>query len=200
MPLCARSETHATAAKCVVVPMCVLLVLGPIAVQRCWFPIAHPSDSTGQRSRESLGRLDGTSHGELDLLVDLAGQAPGLIAGPHEVRFLVTALRRAVPRQSWGVSQHFDRAGEEQHCSIRNVHAWRFRSRPPARPALPDGGIGAGRCGRVPGESRECCAKGRPFSCQVDSLRLVGKGDSHIDVEPGWAVANKIPPINPRAE
>ncbi len=73
-----------------------MLALGGAAVQRCRFPVVHPSDSTGQGSSQSLGRVDGASHGELDLLVDLAGQAPGLILGPHEVRFLI-ALRGAVP-------------------------------------------------------------------------------------------------------
>jgi len=66
-----------------------MLALGGVAVQRCRFPVVHPSDSTGQGSSQSLGRVDGASHGELDLLVDLARQAPGLILGPHEVRFLI---------------------------------------------------------------------------------------------------------------
>jgi hypothetical protein len=82
----------------------VMLVLGRVAVQGCWVPVMNSSDSTGQGSSQSLGRVDGTSHGELDLLVDLAGQAPGLILGPHEVRFLV-ALRRAVPSQMRRVSE-----------------------------------------------------------------------------------------------
>ena len=59
-----------------------MLALGGVAVQRCRFPVVHPSDSTGQGSSQSLGRVDGASHGELDLLVDLAGQAPGLILVP----------------------------------------------------------------------------------------------------------------------
>jgi hypothetical protein len=106
-----------------------MLVLGRVAVQRCWVPVVNPSDSTGQGSSQSLGRVYGTSHRELDLLVDLAGQAPGLILWPHEVRFLITALRRAVPSQSRRVSEYSDRAGEQQYRSIRNLHSWRFRSR-----------------------------------------------------------------------
>jgi hypothetical protein len=49
-----------------------MLALGGVAVQRCRFPVVHPSDSTGQGSSQSF-----------------AGQAPGLILGPHEVRFLI---------------------------------------------------------------------------------------------------------------
>jgi hypothetical protein len=89
-----------------------MLALGGVAVQRCRFPVVHRSDSTGQGSSKSLGRVEGASHGELDLLVDLAGQAPGLILGPHEVRFLIAALHGAVPSQSWCVSEYSDRTGE----------------------------------------------------------------------------------------
>jgi len=172
-----------------------MLALGGVAVQRCRFPVVHPSDSTGQGSSQSLGRVDGASHGELDLLVDLAGQAPGLILGPHEVRFLI-ALRGAVPSQSWCVSEYADRAGEQQHRSMRNRHSWRLRRRDPAYPALPYRRIPTGTRGRVGGESRQCYAKGRLFSCRIDTIRILGKGDTHIHVEAWWAVPNKVPPIN----
>ena len=99
-----------------------MLALGGVAVQRCRFPVVDPSDRTGQGSIQSLGRVEGATHGELDLLVDLAGQAPGLILGPHEVRFLI-ALRGAVLRQSGCVSECSDRAGEQQHHSLRNLHS-----------------------------------------------------------------------------
>ena len=69
-----------------------MLALGRVAVQRSRFPVAHSSDSARQGSGQSLGRVAGTTHSELDLLVDLAGQAPGLILRPHEVRFLCDAL------------------------------------------------------------------------------------------------------------
>jgi hypothetical protein len=172
-----------------------MLVLGAVAVQRCRFPVVHPSYSTGQGSSQSLGRVDGASNGELDLLVDLAGQAPGLILGPHEVRFLIAALRGAVPSQSWCVSEYSDGAGEQQHRSMRNLHSWRLRIRVPA-PALPYRRIPTGRRGHVGGESRECYAKGRQFSWRVNTIRILGKGDTHIHVEAWWAVPNKIPPIN----
>src|SRR6266516_5270373 len=172
-----------------------MLALGGAAVQRCRFPVVHPSDSTGQGSSQSLGRVEGASHGELALLVDLAGQAPGLILGPYEVRFLI-ALRGAVPSQSWCASEYSDRTGEEQHRSMRNLHSWRRRSRVPAYPALPYRRIPAGRRGRVGGESRECYAKGRLFSCRIDTIRVLGKGDTRIHVEAWWAVPNKVPPIN----
>jgi hypothetical protein len=171
-------------------------LLGGIAVQRCRVPVVNPSDSTGQGSSQSSGCVDGTSHGELDFLVDLASQAPGLILGPHEVRFLIV-LRRAVPGQGWRVSEYSDRSGEQQHRSMRDRHSWRFGRRFPA-PALPDRRVCAGGRGRVGSEGRECLAKGRIFSC--DTITILGKGDAHIHVEARWAVANKIPPINIRPE
>ena len=172
-----------------------MLALGGVAVQRCRFPVVHPSDSTGQGSSQSLGSVDGASHAELDLLVDLAGQAPGLILGSHEVRFLIAALRGAVPSQSWCVPESFNGAGEQQHRSIGNLHSGRPRS-PLRAPALPDRRIPGGRRGRVGGESRECYAKGRLFSWRVNTIRILGKGDTHIHIEAWWAVPNKIPPIN----
>jgi hypothetical protein len=116
-----------------------VLALVPLAVQGSRLPVAHSSNSTRQGSSQSLGRVDGASHGELDLLVDLAGQAPGLILGPHEVRFLIAALRGTVPSQSWCVSECFDRAGEQQHGSIGNLHPRRLRSqiRGPSPPRSP---------------------------------------------------------------
>ena len=164
--------------------------LGGVAVQRSRIPVVNPSDSTGQGPSQSLGSLDGTAHGELDFLVDLAGQAPGLILGPHEVRFLI-ALRRAVPSQVRRVSEHSDRSGEQQHRSMRNRHSWRFRRWVPA-PAFPDRRVPAGGRGRVGSEGREGSAKGRIFSFR----RILGEGDTHVHVEAWWAVANKIPPIN----
>ena len=114
-----------------------MLGLGRVAVHRSRFPVTHSSDSSGQNSGQSLGRLAGTTHGELDLLVDLARQTPGLVFRPHEVRFLRDTCCRPVPGQSRCVSERFDRAGEEQHRSIRNLHSRRSRSRRPAYPALP---------------------------------------------------------------
>ncbi len=172
-----------------------MLALGAVAVQRCRFPVVHSSDSTGHGPSQSLGRVDRASHGELDLLVDLACQAPGMILGPHEVRFLIAVLRRAVPSQSWCVSEYSERAGEQQHGSIGNLHSRRLRSRIRA-PALPDRRIPGGRRRRAGGESRQCYAKGRLFSCRVETIRILGNGDTHIHVEAWWAVPNKIPPIN----
>ena len=48
--------------------------VGLVAVHRCCFAVAHPPNRTGQGSIQSLSRSGGTSHGELDLLVDFAGQ------------------------------------------------------------------------------------------------------------------------------
>ena len=126
-----------------------MLGLGRVAVHRSRFPITHSSNSARQGSGQSLGRLHGTTHGEFDLLVDLAGQTPGLILRPREVRFLFDACHRPVPSQGWCVSECFDRAGEEQHHSMRNLHSRRLRSRRPAYPALPYCRIPVGRRGRV---------------------------------------------------
>jgi len=62
-----------------------------------------------------MERIEGAAQGELDLLVDLAGQAPGLILGPDVVRLCLEALRRAVPDERWRVSELVDAAGEEEH-------------------------------------------------------------------------------------
>ena len=70
---------------------------------------------------------------------------------------------------------------------MRNLHSWGLRSRDPAYPALPYRRIRTDRRGRVGGESRECHAKGRLFSCRVDTMRILGKGDTHIHVEAWWA-------------
>ena len=137
-----------------------MLGLGRVAVHRSRFPVAHSPNSAGQGSSQGLGGLRGTAHGELDLLVDLAGQAPGMIVRPHQVRFLSDACCRAVPSQSWRVSERLDRAGEQQHRPMRNLHSRRLRSRRPAHPALPYCRIPVGRRGRVGGEGRECCANG----------------------------------------
>jgi hypothetical protein len=37
---------------------------------------------------------------------------------------------------------------------------------------------------------------GRLFSCRIDTIRILGKGDTHIHVEARWAVPNQVPPIN----
>ena len=126
-----------------------VLGLGRVAVQRSWFPVMRSPDSTRQGSGQCLGRLPGTAHGELDLLVDLAGQAPRLILRPHQVRLLRHPCCRPVPSQSRCVSERFDRAGEQHHRSIRNLHSRRLRRQCPARPALPYGRIPRGRRGRV---------------------------------------------------
>lgn len=178
-----------------VVPMSRCRRSSGIAVQRCRLPVVHRADGTGQGSGQSSGRVDGAAHGELDLLVDLAGQAPGLVLGPHEVRFLI-ALRAAVPSQSGRVSEYSDRAGEQQHRSMRNVHSRRSRGRVPACPALPYRRIPTGGRGGVGREGRECYAKGRLFSCEVDTIRILGKGDTHVHVEAWRAVPHKVPPIN----
>jgi hypothetical protein len=89
-----------------------MLSLGRVAVDRSRFPEVHSSNSAGQVSGQSLGRVAGTTDSELDLLVDLAGKAPGLILRPDELRFLCDALCRAVPSHRWCVSECFDRAGE----------------------------------------------------------------------------------------
>jgi len=123
--------------------------LGRVAVQRSWFPVPRSPDSAGQGSGQCQGRLLGTTHGELDFLIDFAGQTPGLILRPHQVRLLRDARCRPVPSQSWCVSERFDGAGEQQHRPIRNLHSRRVRRQRPARPALPDCRIPRGRRGRV---------------------------------------------------
>ena len=85
-----------------------MLSLGRVAVDRSRFPEVHSPNSAGQVSGQSLGRVAGTTDSELDLLVDLAGKAPGLILRPDELRFLCDALCRAVPSHSWCVSECFD--------------------------------------------------------------------------------------------
>jgi len=50
-----------------------MLGLGRVAVHRSRFPVPHSPDSAWQGSSQSLGRLPGTTDGELDLLVDLTG-------------------------------------------------------------------------------------------------------------------------------
>jgi hypothetical protein len=67
-------------------------MLGRVAVQRSRFPVAHSSDRARQGFSQSLGRVPGTTHRELDLFVDLASQTPGMILRPHEVRFLGDAI------------------------------------------------------------------------------------------------------------
>jgi hypothetical protein len=147
-----------------------MLSLGRVAVERSRFPEQHSPNSALQVSGQSLGRVAGTTDSELDLLVDLAGKAPGLILRPDELRFLYDALCRAVPSHSWCVSECFDRAGEKQHRSMRDLHSRRLRSRRTARPALPDRRIPAVWCGRARRESRECCTNGvdRGFARRVD--------------------------------
>lgn len=176
-----------------------MLELGRIAVHRSRFPVTHSPNSARQGSGQSLGRLPGTAHGELDLLVDLTGQTPGLILRPHQVRFL-RAFRRPAPGQCWCVAECVDRAGEQQHYPIWNLHSRRLRDRDPARPALPYGRIPLRGRRRVRAESRERCLDGidRCFARRVAGIRpgIVEKGDTHIHVEAWWAVPNKIPPVN----
>src|SRR5215475_917420 len=105
-------------------PMSAMLTLGRVAVHGSRFPVAHSSNSARQGVSQSLRRFVGTTHGELDLLVHLAGQTPGLILRPHKVRFLCDVRCGAVPSDSWCVSECVDRAGEEQHGSIGNLHSW----------------------------------------------------------------------------
>ena len=50
-----------------------MLSLGRVAVDRSRFPEVHSPNSARQGSSQSLGRLPGTTDGELDLLVDLTG-------------------------------------------------------------------------------------------------------------------------------
>ena len=181
-----------------------MLRLGRVAVHRSRFPVTRSPDSARQGSRQSLGRLLGTTHGELDLLVNLAGQAPGLILRPHQVRFLPDARGRPVPSQRWCVSQCFDRAGEQQHRPIGNLHARRPRSRWPAYPAFPDGRIPLGRRGRIGAEGGECRANriGWCLTWRVAGIRLgiLGKGDTHVRLKAWRAVPDQIPPINIRPQ
>jgi hypothetical protein len=67
---------------------------------------------------------------------------------------------------------------------------------PGPRPSPPRWPCTAGGRGRVGSEGRECSAKGRIFSCHVGTIRILGKGDTHVHVEAWWAIAHKIPPIN----
>jgi hypothetical protein len=131
-----------------------MLGLGRVAVQRSRFPVTHPPDSARQGSRQSLGRLPRTTHGELDLLVNLAGQAPGLILRPHQVRVLKDARCGPVPGHSRCVSECLDRAGEQQHHPMGDLHPRRLRRQRRACPALPDCRIPLGWRGRVCAENR----------------------------------------------
>ena len=178
--------------------------LGRVAVQRGRFPVPRAPDSAGQGAGQSLGRRRGAAHGELDLLVDVAGQAPGLILRPHKVRVLKDTCRRSVPSQSWCVSEYFDRAGEQQHRPVGNVHSRRLRRQRPARPARPDCGIPLGRRGRVRTEGRQRCADGvgRCSAWRAAGIRpaILGKCDTHIHLKAWRAVPDKIPPINLRSQ
>ena len=157
-------------------------------------------DGARQGSGQSLARLRRTADGELDLLVDLAGQAPGLILWPYQVRCRSAARYRAEPSQSWCVSECFDRAGEQQHRPVGNVYARRPRSRWPAHPALPDSRIPLVRCGREGTEGGECCANGIGWylTWRVAGIRLgiLGKCDTHIGIKAWRAIPDQIPPIN----
>ena len=177
-----------------------MLGLQLVAVQRSRFPVGGASNRAGQCCDQSLSGVAGATRGELDLLVDLAGQTPGLIFGPHQVRLLIAALRGSIPSQRWCVSEYLNGSGEQQHGAMRNRHPWRLRKRVPGMPALPGRRVPTRRRGRVPSEGRERCAKSRIFSSRLDIIGILGKRDAHVDLEPGWAVTNQIPPTNLSAE
>jgi hypothetical protein len=174
-------------------------VLCGVAIERRWFAVAHPSNRTRQCSSQRLGRRVGATDGELDLLVDLAGEAPRLILGPHEVRVLIGGFCCAVPGQGGGVSKCADVAREEQHCSIGDVHPWRLRSRLPS-PAFPDSGVPLGARRGEFHKRRESDANGIGFILPSDPNLGIQEADAHIDIETWWAVANQIPPINVRTK
>ena len=66
-------------------------MLGRVAVKGSRLSVADSSNTARKGSSQSLGRVAGTTHGELDLLLDIAGHTPGMILRPHEVRFLCDA-------------------------------------------------------------------------------------------------------------
>jgi hypothetical protein len=138
-----------------------------VAVQRSRFPIGGASNRAGECCGQSLSGVAGATRGELDLLVDLAGQAPGPIFGPHRVRLLIAALRGSIPSQRWCVSEDLNGSGEQQRRPMRNRHPWRLRKRVRRMPALPDRRVPIGRRGRVPSQGRERYAKSRIFSSRL---------------------------------
>jgi hypothetical protein len=65
------------------------VALGRVAIERRRLSVPHSSNPHRQGASELLGGGVGATDGELDLLVDLAGEAPGSILRPHEVRCLI---------------------------------------------------------------------------------------------------------------
>ena len=136
-----------------------------------------------------MGRRLGAADSELDLLVDLAGEAPRLILRPYEVRVLIGGVCSAVPGQGRGVPQCADVSGEEQHCSIRNAHPWSLRIRF-ASPAFPDSGEPLiGRRGE-PRKRRESYADSIGFVLPDPNLGI-READTHVDIETWWTVTNQ---------
>ena len=169
--------------------------LDGVAVHRCRIPVMNPSDGTRKCSRERLGRVVGTAHRELDLLIDLAGQAPNPVLWPHQVRLLIHPPG-AVPSQGRCVSEHFDRSSEQQHGSVGDEHARSGRSREPALPAFPDRRIRSKRRGGVAGERPECQPKAKFFAWLIGTVGILVEGDAQVHVEAGWAVSNEVPPVD----
>jgi hypothetical protein len=159
-----------------------------VTVHGCRIPVVHLANGAWKCAGQGLGGVAGASHGELDLLVDLAGQTPSLILRPHEVGLLSITCRRAVPSQLGCVSQRFDTAGEEQHFSVGNIYARRQLYRRLAAPAFPYRRVSAVRGGRMRSERHQCCANGiNPIAWR--DVR-VWKRDAHVHIKARWAVPN----------
>ena len=97
-----------------------MLGLALVAVHRSRFPVSHLPNGARQGFSQSLGRLLGTTHGELNLLVDVAGQTPGLILRPHEMRFLCVAFCTRVPSHSRRVFERFNASASDHMHSQAN--------------------------------------------------------------------------------
>src|SRR4051812_33301157 len=163
-----------------------------VAVHRSPLPVLHLSHGARQGQGQASGCGAGAAHAELDLLVHLAGQAPRLVLGPHEVGLLGHALRYAVPGQGRCVSEHADGAGEEEHLPMGDVHPRSLRGWRSGAPALPDGCVPAVGGGGEAGERHERLADG------VEAYVVIRRTecDAHVRREARRAVPHKVPPVD----
>jgi hypothetical protein len=103
-----------------------VLALVRLAVQGSRLPVVHSSNSTWQGFSQSLGRVDGTTHGELDLLV--------LGKCDTHIRPYRTRSNRAAPRRPRRAGSPRSDAGprHSRRAMWRCVlSAWSWQQRPP---------------------------------------------------------------------